>query len=70
MALPNPQTGKCPPGLDWNGLNNLVPLYRLWTQRADSNHRYTTDAAVRDQLIEQGYVAEGYGPDPVAMCVP
>jgi len=46
------------------------PVYRLWNQRADSNHRYTTDAAVKAQMIAKGYVAEGYGPDAVAMCSP
>jgi hypothetical protein len=45
-------------------------MYRLWNQRADSNHRYTTNPAIRDLMIQQGYIAEGYGPDAVAMCVP
>jgi len=47
-----------------------VPVYRLWNQRADSNHRYTTDAAVKAAMIAKGYVAEGYGSDAVAMCSP
>jgi hypothetical protein len=47
-----------------------APVYRLWNQRADSNHRYTTDAAIKAQMIAKGYVAEGYGPDAVAMCAP
>ena len=46
-----------------------IPVYRLWNRRADSNHRYTTDKSVRDAMIGQGYVAEGYGPDRVAFCV-
>jgi hypothetical protein len=47
-----------------------VPVYRLWNQRADSNHRYTIDPAIKAQMIARGYVAEGYGPEAVAMCSP
>jgi hypothetical protein len=63
------QEGACPsepaplPG-------QTIPVYRLWNQRADSNHRYTTDATVRAQMIARGYVSEGYGPLGVAMCAP
>jgi hypothetical protein len=46
------------------------PVYRLFNNRADANHRYTVDRAVRDQMIAQGWVAEGDGPDAVAMCAP
>ena len=46
----------------------LVPVYRLWNGRADSNHRYTTDKAVRDAMVAQGYIAEGDGPDAIAFC--
>ena len=60
VTLPNPQTGACPPDQE--------PVYRLWNGRADSNHRYTTSIAVRDQMKARGYIAEGYGPDAVAMC--
>jgi len=45
-----------------------VPVYRLWNQRIDSNHRYTTDPAIKAQMIAKGYVAEGYGPDAIMMC--
>ena len=45
-------------------------MYRLWNQRAHSNHRYTTDTAIKTQMIAKGYVAEGYGPDTVTMCAP
>jgi hypothetical protein len=47
-----------------------TPVFRLWNQRADSNHRYTTDPAIKAQMIARGYVAEGIGPDGVAMCAP
>ena len=36
----------------------------------DSNHRYTTDPAVKAQMLARGYVAEGYGADAVGMCSP
>ena len=60
IALPNIATGECPAGTG--------PVYRLWNQRADSNHRYTADRAQRDAMIARGYAAEGYGPLGVAMC--
>jgi hypothetical protein len=56
------QDGNCPAG--------QIPVYRLWNQRVDSNHRYTTDPAIKAQMIERGYVAEGYGPGLVNMCAP
>jgi hypothetical protein len=61
-VLPDPASGACPAG--------LVPVYRLWNQRADSNHRYTTDTGVRAAMIARGYAPEGYGPLGVAMCSP
>jgi len=60
IALPNTTTGACPAG--------TVPVYRLWNQRFDSNHRLTTDPVVKAQLVFRGYFAEGYGPDAVSMC--
>ena len=64
VFLPEPVTGQCPA--------NSVAVYRSWNNRADSNHRYTTDTGVHDAMIARGYVAEGYGPGPrpVAMCAP
>ncbi|MDQ6619265.1 MAG: hypothetical protein M3Z31_06130, partial [Pseudomonadota bacterium] len=62
VVLPDTTTGACPAGTN--------AVYRLWNQRADSNHRYTTDAAIKAQMIATGYVAEGYGPAGVAFCVP
>jgi hypothetical protein len=58
----NPDTGTCEARFQ-------MPVYRLWNRRADSNHRYTTDKNVRDAMVAQGYVSEGYGPDGVAFCV-
>ena len=37
---------------------------------ASPTNRSTTDLAVRDQMSPAAYVAEGYGPGAVVMCVP
>jgi len=60
IALPDTSSGACPVG--------TIPVYRLWNQRVDSNHRYTTSAAIKAAMLAAGYLAEGYGPDGVAMC--
>jgi hypothetical protein len=62
IGLPEAVTGVCAPG--------ETPVYRLWNRRPDTNHRYTTDRAVRTAMQAQGWWAEGYGPDAVAMCAP
>ncbi len=62
IGLPDLASGACPAG--------TTPVFRLWNNRADSNHRYTTDANVRAQMIARGYIAEGYGPGATAMCAP
>ena len=61
VGLPDPATGTCTTPAS-------VPIYRLWDKRLDTNHRYTTDRGVRDAMVAQGWLAEGYGPDAVAMC--
>jgi hypothetical protein len=33
------------------------------------NQRYTTDLALRDRMLAQGWTAGGYGPFGVTMCV-
>jgi len=62
IALPDAASGACPA--------LTIPVYRLFNGRVDANHRYTTDAAVKAQMIARGYVAEGYGPDATIMCAP
>ena len=62
VELPNIFTGACPSG--------TTPVYRLWNYRFDSNHRYTTSQTIKAQMLVRGYIAEGYGPDAVAMCAP
>jgi hypothetical protein len=44
--------------------------YRVFDNRADANHRYTTDRSVRDAMVAKGWIAEGDGPDAVVMCAP
>jgi hypothetical protein len=60
VALPDLNTGACPAG--------TVAVYRLWNNRADSNHRYTTSLAIRSQMLAKGYLPEGYGLNGVTMC--
>jgi len=50
----------------------LTPVYRLYNngQGGAPNHRYTTDLTVRAQMIAQGWVPEGLGPNAVEMCSP
>lgn len=60
MELPDTTTGACSSG--------GMPVYRVWNNRADSNHRYTTSIADRDAMVAKGYVKEGYGPDSVTLC--
>lgn len=48
-------------------------LYRLYNNRPDANHRYTTSAATRDAMVARGWILEGTGTPVspgVAMCVP
>ena len=57
-----PSAGTCPAG--------TMNVYRVFSNRPDANHRYTTDAAVRAQMVARGWLAEGDGPDAVVMCAP
>lgn len=60
INLPDIFTGNCPTG--------TIPVYRLWNQRVDSNHRYTTSLTTRSQMLAKGYASEGYGPLGVVFC--
>jgi hypothetical protein len=62
MQMLLPVNGVCPSG--------TAPVYRVFDNRSDGNHRYTTDPSVRDQMIARGWIAEGDGPDRIAMCAP
>jgi len=62
VALPSATDGQCEPG--------STPVYRLFNNRPDVNHRYTTSLSTRDEMIAAGWVPEGFGPQAVAMCAP
>jgi hypothetical protein len=62
FAVALPTDGSCAAG--------TIPIYRLYNDRADANHRYTASAAVKAQMVGEGWLAEGDGPATVAMCVP
>jgi hypothetical protein len=62
VVLPDSSTGYCRSGTE--------PLYRLFNQRSDVNHRYLTNYGAMEATQSRGYVLEGYGTPPVAMCVP
>ncbi len=56
--------GVCPTG--------TLPVYRMYNngQTGAPNHRYTTDLAVRAQMLAQGWIPEGAGDVGVIMCAP
>ncbi len=60
ITLPDQATGACPAG--------MIPVYRLFNNRHDVNHRFTTSVDIRNQMAAMGYIREGYGPDAVSMC--
>ena len=63
VALPDQGDGSCAAG--------TVPVYRLYNNDLGAvDHRYTTSRAIQAQMIAGGWLAEGFGPDPVAMCAP
>ncbi len=60
VPLPSFVEGLCP--------NGTTPVYRLYNNRADANHRYVMWPTVRETMIALGWKPEGYGPSGVAMC--
>lgn len=63
-TAPLDAAGACPAGTQ--------PVYRLFNNRQDVNHRYTTSTAVYAQMVARGYIPEGggSGPRPVIFCAP
>ena len=61
--LPDATTGACPAG--------TIPVYRLYNNGmgAAPNHRFVTNLAERQKMLDQGFVAEGAGIG-VGMCAP
>jgi hypothetical protein len=57
-----PVAGVCPAG--------TTPVYRVFSNRVDANHRYMIDRTLRDQMAAMGWTVEGDGPDFVVMCAP
>jgi hypothetical protein len=57
-----PVAGACP-----TGTRNV---YRTFSNRADANHRYMVDPAIRDSMVARRWVAEGDGDNLVVMCSP
>jgi YVTN family beta-propeller protein len=62
MHMRLPLAGACPAG--------TTPVYRVFSNRSDANHRYMADRAVREQMVARGWMAEGDGSDLVVMCAP
>jgi hypothetical protein len=62
IALPNQTNGACDAA--------AVPVYRVYNQRADVNHRYTTGLLTSRAMVNGGWLSEGYGNDGVIMCAP
>jgi hypothetical protein len=60
IALPT--AGTCPAG--------TRNVHRAFSNRADANHRYMVDSAIRDRMVASGWLAEGDGPNLVVMCSP
>lgn len=52
-------------------VDGTTPLYQLYNNGAGNapNHRYTTGADVRREMLDQGWTAEGVGPGVIG-CVP
>ncbi len=62
MQMFLPTAGVCPA--------NTTEVYRVFSNRADANHRYMTDKVVRQMMVDKGWLAEGDGPNLVVMCAP
>jgi hypothetical protein len=60
MQMYLPTLGNCPSG--------TTEIYRVFSNRADANHRYMTDKALRASMVAKGWLAEGDGPNLVVMC--
>ena len=66
-GVPRPAPGAGGRRLSGGAGTGLPPLQPERERRADD--RFTTDVAIRQQMIDQNWIAEGYGAG-VTMCVP
>ncbi len=57
-----PSDGACPGG--------TIPVYRVFSNRPDANHRYMTNRTLRNEMTVKGWLPEGDGADLVVMCAP
>ena len=62
MHLYLPVAGNCPA--------KTTAVHRAFSNRADTNHRYSTDPQIMALMVSEGWLAEGDGPDLVVMCAP
>ena len=62
IDVPDRTTGACPADTD--------PIYRVFDNRSDVDHRYLISLVLRAPMEAKGWVPEGYGPDAVVMCAP
>lgn len=60
IEMPDRATGACSA--------TTIPVFRLFNNRLDANHRYTIDINTRNAMLARGYITEGYGPDGVVFC--
>jgi hypothetical protein len=65
MHLVLPVAGNCP-----ENTTTTKKVFRVFSNRADANHRYMIDPTIRDEMVTKGWLAEGDGPDRVVMCGP
>ena len=71
IVLPDIATGECPRDIGYGPIFvTFFPVYRLWNHRADTNHRFTMSTLIRAEMIDKGWMSEGYGPMGVVMCAP
>ena len=52
--------GNCPAG--------MLPVYKFFDGRQDANQRHTIDLSVARAMANRAWIAQGFGPNHVAMC--
>ena len=62
MQMFLPVAGVCPAG--------TIEIYRVFSNRRRRQPPYMTDKAVRQTMVDKGWLAEGDGPNLVVMCAP